>query len=55
MIVPLKTSKAALIRRFVFYAVSPTQGQKLGPKLLFAPLPKVVLVAAERTLKRVQS
>src|SRR5256885_11348324 len=30
----------AMIRRFVFYAVSPNQGQKLGPKLLFAPLPR---------------
>jgi phosphate transport system substrate-binding protein len=55
VILPTKTPKAAALRRFVFYAVSPTQGQKLGPKLLFAPLPKVVLVAAEKTLKKVQS
>jgi phosphate transport system substrate-binding protein len=55
VILPLKSSKAADLRKFVFYAVSPTQGQKLGPKLLFAPLPKVVLVAAERTLKRISS
>ncbi len=55
VILPLKTSKAALLRRFVFYAVSPTQGQKLGPKLLFAPLPTVVLVAAEKTLNKVSS
>ena len=54
VILPTKSGKAADLRRFVFYAVSPTQGQKLGPKLLFAPLPKVVLVAAERTLKLVQ-
>jgi phosphate transport system substrate-binding protein len=54
VILPAKSDKAAQLRRFVFYAVSPTQGQKLGPKLLFAPLPKVVLVAAERTLKRIQ-
>jgi phosphate transport system substrate-binding protein len=55
VILPLKSSKAADLRKFVFYAVSPTQGQKYGPKLLFAPLPKVVLVAAEKTLKRIGS
>jgi hypothetical protein len=35
--------------------VNPTQGQKLGPKLLFAPLPKVVLVAAEKTLQKIST
>jgi phosphate transport system substrate-binding protein len=55
VILPKKSSKAADLRKFVFYAVNPTQGQKFGPKLLFAPLPKVVLVAAEKTLKQVQS
>jgi phosphate transport system substrate-binding protein len=54
VIVPAKSGKAADLRRFLFYAVSPTQGQKQGPKLLFAPLPKVVLVAAEKTLKKIQ-
>ena len=53
VILPIKSSKAADLRKFVFYAVNPTQGQKLGPKLLFAPLPKVVLVAAEKTLRKV--
>jgi len=53
VVLPMKSSKATDLRKFVFYAVSPTQGQKLGPKLLFAPLPKVVLVAAEKTLKKV--
>ena len=48
-----RSTKAADLRKFVFYAVNPTQGQKLGPKLLFAPLPKVVLVAAEKTLKKI--
>ena len=55
VILPTKSDKAADLRRFVFYAVNPTQGQKLGPKLLFAPLPKTVLVASEKTLKKVQS
>jgi phosphate transport system substrate-binding protein len=52
VILPTNSSKAAEIRKFVFYAL--TQGQKLGPKLLFVPIPKVVLVAAEKTLKQVQ-
>jgi phosphate transport system substrate-binding protein len=55
VILPTKTDKAPLLRRFVFYAVNPTQGQKFGPKLLFAPMPTKVLVAAEKTLKRVQA
>jgi phosphate transport system substrate-binding protein len=53
VIIPLKTDKAAELRRFVFYALNPSQGQKFGPALLFAPMPTVVLVAAEKTLKRV--
>jgi phosphate transport system substrate-binding protein len=52
VIMPTNSSKAADLRKFVFYAL--TQGQKLGPKLLFVPIPKPVLVAAERTLKKVQ-
>ncbi len=55
VILPTKTDKAADLRKFVFYAVNPTQGQKLGPKLLFAPLPTTVLVASEKTLKKVQT
>ena len=55
VILPTKSNKAADLRKFIFYAVNPTQGQKLGPKLLFAPLPKVVLVASEKTLKKIQS
>ena len=53
VLLPTKSDKAADLRKFVFYAL--TQGQKLGPKLLFVPIPKVVLVAAEKTLKKVQS
>ncbi|MGE5690189.1 MAG: phosphate ABC transporter substrate-binding protein PstS [Pseudomonadota bacterium] len=53
VIVPLRTDKAAELRRFVFWAL--TKGQTYGPRLLFQPIPKHVLVAAERTLKRVQS
>jgi phosphate transport system substrate-binding protein len=53
-IVPQQTSKAAQLKRFIFYAVNPSQGQKLGLKLLFAPLPKVVLVYTEKTIKKIQ-
>jgi phosphate transport system substrate-binding protein len=52
VILPTNSAKAAELRKFVFYAL--TQGQKLGPKLLFVPIPKPVLVAAEKTLKKVQ-
>ena len=46
--------KAALLKRFIFYAVNPTQGQKLGIRLLFAPLPTKVLVYTEKTIKKIQ-
>jgi phosphate transport system substrate-binding protein len=55
VILPLKTPKASDLRKFIFYAVNPTQGQKLAPKLLFAPLPKVVLVATEKTLTKIST
>jgi phosphate transport system substrate-binding protein len=55
VIVPQQTSHAAEIRKLVFWAL--TQGQKpqYTAKLLFAPLPKTVLVASEKTLKTVHS
>lgn len=52
VIIPLKTSKATLLKNFVFYALS-NHGQSLGVKLRYVPIPKVVLVAAEKTLKHV--
>jgi phosphate transport system substrate-binding protein len=53
VIIPLQTEKAPQLRRFVFWAL--TGGQKFGPRLLFQPIPKHVLVAAEKTLKRVHA
>jgi phosphate transport system substrate-binding protein len=55
VIVPQQTSHSAEIRKLVFWAL--TQGQKpeYTAKLLFAPLPKTVLVASEKTLKSVHS
>jgi len=53
VIVPQVTSKAALLRKFVFYAV--TIGQKFGVPLRYVPIPKTVLVASEKTLSKVHS
>ena len=50
VILPLKSDRAPELRKFVFWGL--TQGQKFGPKLVFAKLPKQVLVAAEKTLNR---
>jgi phosphate transport system substrate-binding protein len=53
VILPRKTDKAKQLRQFVFWAL--TAGQAYDAKLLFAPIPRVVLFAAEKTLKQVQS
>jgi phosphate transport system substrate-binding protein len=55
VIVPRQTSHAGEIRKLVFWVL--TQGQKTQytAKLLFAPLPKTVLVASEKTLKTVHT
>ena len=47
VIVPKQTSKAADLKKFVNWAL--TKGQADGPKLLFAPIPKVVLRASLKT------
>jgi phosphate transport system substrate-binding protein len=51
VIVHKSSSKAALLRRFIFYAL--TGGQAFAPKLLYGKIPVPVLVAAEKTLKTV--
>jgi phosphate transport system substrate-binding protein len=53
VILPTKTENAAALRKFVFWAL--TGGARYGPKLLFEPVPKVVLRASEKTLNKVQS
>ncbi len=53
VIVPTKTSKAPTLRKFIFWAL--TKGQSYGAPLRFVPIPKVVLAAAEKTLKQLQS
>jgi phosphate transport system substrate-binding protein len=55
VIVPQQTSHAAELRKLIFWAL--TQGQKpvYEAKLMFAPLTKPVLVAAEKTLKTIHT
>jgi phosphate transport system substrate-binding protein len=53
VILPLKTGKAAELKKFVDWAV--TKGQSYGPKLRFVELPKIVQKAARKTLSRVHS
>ena len=53
VIAPTQSSKAADLRKFIFWAV--TQGQKFGPPLLFLPLPKTVQAFAYREIKKIQS
>jgi phosphate transport system substrate-binding protein len=53
VILPLQTSKAADLKRFVDWAV--TKGQSFGPKLLFLPLPRAVQQAARKSLARVHT
>jgi phosphate transport system substrate-binding protein len=52
VIVPTSSSKAADLRKFVYWAV--TQGQKFGPALLFSPLPVSVQAYAFREIKKIQ-
>ncbi len=53
VVVPTKSSKAADLRKFVYWAV--TRGQTYGPALLFQPLPRPVQAFAFRELKKIQS
>ena len=53
VIIPKQSSKAAELKQFVKWAL--TKGQADGPKLLFSPLPKVVLNESLKTLALVHS
>ena len=53
VIVPKQTAKAAELKKFIRWAL--TAGQRDGPKLLFSPLPKVVLKASLKTLNLVHT
>ena len=52
-LVPLKAPKAATLKPFLKWAVSP-EAQAFGPKLEFAPLPSLVVNAAEKTIATVE-
>jgi phosphate transport system substrate-binding protein len=51
VIVPQQTAHAAELRKMIFWALTQGQTSQYTAKLLFAPLPKPVLVASEKTLK----
>jgi phosphate transport system substrate-binding protein len=53
VIIPKQTAKAADLKKFVRWAL--TTGQTDGPKLLFQPIPKVVLKASLKTLNLVHT
>ncbi len=53
VIVPQQTAKAALLKKFIFYAV--TTGQKFGIPLRFVPIPKVVLVYSEKVIAKIHT
>jgi phosphate transport system substrate-binding protein len=53
VIVPRETGKAADLKKFIKWSL--TKGQADGPKLLFAPLPKVVLNASLKTVNLVHN
>jgi phosphate transport system substrate-binding protein len=55
VIVPLRSSKAADLRHFLFWAVTKGQSGPYTAKLRFVPLPKSVLVVAEKAIAKIHS
>ena len=55
VILPTRSEKAAELRKLVFWTLTQGQQQRYTAKLLFVPIPKPVLVAAEKTLRQVKS
>jgi phosphate transport system substrate-binding protein len=53
VILPVKSSNAAALRKLVFWALTQGQATKYTAKLWFAPIPKPVLVASEKTLTQI--
>jgi phosphate transport system substrate-binding protein len=54
IILPLKSAKASELRKMVFWALTQGQQGKYTARLYFAAIPKVVLVAAEKALSKIQ-
>jgi phosphate transport system substrate-binding protein len=55
IILPTKTANAQALRKMTFWALTQGQQAKYTAKLWFVPIPKVVLVASEKTLQQVAS
>ena len=54
VMVPQKTPKAALLKGFIKWVLQPKQQNSIK-HLVFAPMPKVVVKAADKTLKKITS
>jgi phosphate transport system substrate-binding protein len=54
IILPTSSKNAAELRKMVFWALTQGQAAKYTAKLWFAPIPKVVLVASEKTLTKIK-
>ncbi len=55
VIVPLQSAKAADLKHFLFWAVTNGQTGTYTAKLRFVPLPKSVLVVAEKAIAKIHS
>jgi phosphate transport system substrate-binding protein len=53
VIVPLEAKSAKEVKQFLLFVIS-KQGQALGTKLLYAPIPDVVRVAAAKSIARIK-
>ncbi len=53
VIVPLESKQAAAVKKFLLYTIS-KPGQAQGVKLLYAPMPDAVRVAAAKTIAKVK-
>jgi phosphate transport system substrate-binding protein len=54
-IVPTQTSKAADIKKFLFWAVTKGQEKQYTARLLFQPLPRYVLAYDNRAIKKISN
>ena len=54
VIVPTSTAKASELRKFLFWAVTRGQAGKYTAPLRFVPLPKPVLVVAEKAIAKIK-
>jgi phosphate transport system substrate-binding protein len=54
VIVPYSPAHGTALRKMLFWALTQGQSGKYTAKLIFAPVPKPVLVAAEKTINQIQ-